>query len=105
MKPMKVLLSVWAIVLVAGLGIATAEKASVPHAVLPQEKVDVRLDQVKQLLLLMDTDKEGKISKQEFIRFMETQFDRLDKNRSGELNKTELKQSQSIANHPRYAGK
>jgi Ca2+-binding EF-hand superfamily protein len=31
----------------------------------------------------MDTDKNGKISKQEFTKFMEAEFERLDKDKSG----------------------
>jgi Ca2+-binding EF-hand superfamily protein len=50
-------------------------------------------DEVKQLLLLMDTDKNGKVSKQEFMKFMESEFDRLDKDKSGELDPKELTQS------------
>jgi hypothetical protein len=48
----------------------------------------------KQLLLLMDTDKNGKVSKQEWMRFMEAEFDRLDKNKDGELDLRELEKSQ-----------
>jgi hypothetical protein len=33
----------------------------------------------KSLLLLMDTDKDGRVSKQEWMSFMEAEFDRLDK--------------------------
>ena len=51
-------------------------------------------EDVKNLLLLMDTDKNGKISKQEFMGFMEAEFDRLDKDKSGELDPKELTQSQ-----------
>ena len=51
-------------------------------------------DEVKQLLTLMDTDKNGKISKAEFLKFMEAEFDRLDKDKSGELDPKELTQSQ-----------
>ena len=51
-------------------------------------------DEVKQLLSLMDTDKNGKISKAEFLKFMEAEFDRLDKDKSGELDPKELIQSQ-----------
>jgi EF hand len=51
-------------------------------------------DDVKALLLLMDTDKNGKISKQEFMRFMEAEFDRLDKDKSGELDPKELTEMQ-----------
>jgi hypothetical protein len=49
--------------------------------------------EVKQLLLLMDTNKNGKVSKQEFMQFMEAEFDRLDKDKSGELDPKELAQS------------
>ena len=44
----------------------------------------------KQLLLLMDTDKSGKVSKQEFMAYMEAEFDRLDVNKDGELDVKEL---------------
>jgi len=57
-------------------------------------------DEVKQLLLLMDADKNGKISKQEFMNFMSAEFDRLDKDKSGELDQKELKQSQIRASRP-----
>jgi hypothetical protein len=50
-------------------------------------------DEVKQLLTLIDTDKNGKISKAEFMKFMEAEFDRLDKDKSGELDPKELTQS------------
>jgi Ca2+-binding EF-hand superfamily protein len=45
------------------------------------------------LLLLMDTDKSGKISKQEWMKFMEAEFDRLDKDKKGQLDAKELEQS------------
>lgn len=41
----------------------------------------------------MDTDKNGKISKQEWMTFMEAEFDRLDKNKKGEIDQKELLQS------------
>jgi Ca2+-binding EF-hand superfamily protein len=46
----------------------------------------------KQLLLLMDKDKNGKVSKQEFMSFMDAEFDRLDMNKDGELDVNELTQ-------------
>lgn len=45
---------------------------------------------IKKLLLLMDTDKNGKVSKKEFMSFMEKEFERLDVNHDGELDLQEL---------------
>ncbi|HXN18272.1 MAG TPA: EF-hand domain-containing protein [Candidatus Binatus sp.] len=47
-------------------------------------------DEVKPLLLLMDQDKDGKVSKQEFMRFMEAEFERLDKKNERKLDVKEL---------------
>lgn len=46
--------------------------------------------ETKQLLLLMDKDKNGKVSKNEFMDFMAAEFDRLDVNKDGELDVKEL---------------
>ena len=35
-------------------------------------------------MLLIDTDKSDKISKQEWMKFMEAEFDRLDKDKKGQ---------------------
>jgi EF hand len=86
----------------AMVGTTVAQNASVP---LVQDKLAIGEPQVKQLLLLMDTDKNGKISKQEYMRFMEAEFDRLDKNKSGDLDVKELTRSQFVASHPVYVGK
>jgi EF hand len=48
---------------------------------------------VKQLLLLMDTNKNGRISKKEWMDFMSAEFDRLDTDKSGELDPKELTKS------------
>jgi hypothetical protein len=83
-------------VLVAGWairGTAVAQKAAAPK---PQDKLALGEPEVKQLLLLMDTDQSGKISRQEWIKFMEAEFDRLDK---------ELMQSKLRVSHPVSVGK
>jgi hypothetical protein len=54
---------------------------------------------VKQLLLLMDTNKNGKISKKEWMDFMSAEFDRLDTDKSGELDPKELMKSRLVVNH------
>jgi hypothetical protein len=54
---------------------------------------------VKQLLILMDTDKNGRISRKEFMDFMAAEFDRLDTDKSGELDVTELEKSQLTTSH------
>ena len=91
-----------AVLVVTGtkLGNAAAQKAAVPK---PQNKLAIGEDEVKQLLPLMDTDKRGMVSRQEFMKFMEAEFERLDKNKKGELNVKELTQSTLTAN--RLAGK
>jgi len=52
--------------------------------------------QAKKLLVLMDTDHSGKVSKQEFMQYMSAEFDRLDTNHDGALDITELEQSQMV---------
>jgi hypothetical protein len=44
---------------------------------------------VKRMLSLMD-EQNGKISKQDFMKFMQAEFDRLDKDNSGALDVKEL---------------
>lgn len=58
-----------------------------------EKKLAAATETAKQLLLAMDTDKNGKISKAEWMKFMEQEFDRLDTNHNGELDVKELTQS------------
>jgi Ca2+-binding EF-hand superfamily protein len=83
--------------LVMTTGAIVAQKASVPKS---QDKVALGEEDVKQLLLLMDIDKNGKISKQEFMTFMEAEFQKLDKNKDGELDVKELTRSEIQSRHP-----
>jgi hypothetical protein len=82
------------------LGNAAAQKASVPK---PQNKLAMGEDDVRHLLPLMDADKNGMVSKQEFMKYMEAQFERLDKKKIGQLNVKELTQSSLSASH--FVGK
>jgi hypothetical protein len=80
----------------------TQTNAAVPK---PQDKLALGEGEVKQLLLLIDAEKKGKISKQEWMKFMEAEFDRLDKSRNGELDVKELTQSRLRVSHLVSVGK
>jgi EF hand len=84
------------------LGTAIAQKAAGPK---PQDKLALGEEQAEQLLLLIDTDKSGKISKQEWMKFMEAEFDRLDKDKKGQLDVKELTQSKLRVRHFISVGK
>jgi hypothetical protein len=92
-----VLVAIWAM-----LGIAVAQKTAVPKA---QDKLALGENEVKQLLLLMDTDKKGKISKREWMKFMEAEFERLDKDKKGQVDIKELTPSKFRVSHPANLGK
>lgn len=94
----KVLLIALATVIFALTGTAVARKASVPKQPDKAAMANVR---VRELLLVMDTDKNGKISKQEWMKFMEAEFDRLDKDKTGQQSPQELAQSKvSVSQKP-----
>jgi len=91
------LVATWAM-----LGTAVAQRQAVPK---PQDKLALGEPEVKQLLLLIDSDKSGKISKEEWMKFMESEFDRLDKDKKGQLDAKELEQSKLRVSHPVNVGK
>lgn len=57
-----------------------AQKSSVPKT---QDKPALGEEDVKRLISLMDTDKDGTVSREEFMKFMEEEFKSLDKNKDG----------------------
>ena len=86
-------IGVWAMagVLLAGMaGMIAPTRVAADNT----QKVAAGVPATKQLLLLMDTDKNGKVSKQEFMSFMEAEFNKLDTNHDGELDVKELTQLQ-----------
>lgn len=91
-----------AIVLVALMGAkgavrtSWAQKASVPKH---QDTVALGHDKAIELLLVMDTDKNGKVSKQAWMKFMEAEFDRLDQDKKGELDPRKLQRSSLSVSH------
>ena len=60
----------------------------------PPDKIALGENEVKELVMLMDHDRNGKVSKAEYTAFMDAEFARLDKDGSGELDVNELKKSQ-----------
>jgi hypothetical protein len=81
---------------------AAQEKDTLPK---PPSKLVLGQAQVEDLLLLMDTDKNGKISKKEWMDFMSAEFDRLDTDHNGELDVREIAQSRLRATRHVNTGK
>jgi hypothetical protein len=109
-----VLAIIAAVFLVGAIAVSTAaaqsEKSTgmvspTPEAekVEKERKLAAATDAAKQLLLAMDTNKSGKISKEEWMKFMEAEFDRLDTDHRGQLDVKELTQSR-VRMRP-YVGK
>jgi Ca2+-binding EF-hand superfamily protein len=80
------------IAVMSATGAALAQKVPAPPPA-KQDKFALANEDIKELLLLMDTDKSGKVSKREWMNFMEAEFSRLDKDGNGELDLGELRQS------------
>jgi hypothetical protein len=83
-----VILAVTTLLAMVGTTIA-AQKAPTPKA---QDNVAGGELEVKKMLPLMDEDKDGKVSKQDFMKFMEAEFDRLDKTKERKLDVKKLTQ-------------
>ena len=71
-------------------GLAAVLVAGMAGAAEPPKKVAAGVYKTKELLLLMDQDRNGKVSRDEFMRFMAAEFDVLDVDHDGELDVAEL---------------
>jgi uncharacterized protein HemX len=78
--------------MIVGAGVK-AQDSNQKAATQNEKKLAAGEKEAKKMLLLMDTDKSGKVSKQEFMSFMEAEFERLDINKDGELDVKELTDS------------
>ena len=96
------MLAVLTVLIATGMLLATAaaQKSSVPRT---QDRLAMGEDDVRHLLLVIDSGGTGKITRQQYLKFMEAEFERLDKEKTGELDVRKLAQSNLSAN--RYAGK
>lgn len=89
-----------------GTAFALANVAQGQKQPLPAKQPDkqtLAAENAKEMLLLMDTDKNGKISKDEWMKFMSAEFDRLDKDHNGELDPKELGASSVSYRHYHFA--
>jgi EF hand len=74
-------------------GGGAAQESQPPVTPQKEKKLVQGEKEAKKMLLLMDKDQSGKVSKQEFMSFMEAEFERLDINHDGELDVKELTDS------------
>lgn len=81
-----------ALLLTAGMAVISTAQNQPPPPEPTAKKLTAGEVEARKLLLLMDADKNGKVSKEEFMRFMEAEFDRLDTDKSGYLDVKELTQ-------------
>jgi hypothetical protein len=92
LKRNKFVFAAAAVVLVAGSAMASINPPS--QSVLARGELEA-----KRLILLMDRDNSGMVSRDEYMTFMSAEFDRLDKNHNGELDVKELTQTHATG-HP-----
>jgi hypothetical protein len=85
--------------IVTTLGVGFAQRGDLKH---PDKNV-MAMENVKQLLLVMDTGKSGKISKQQFMAFMEAEFDKIDVEKKGELDQAAIRESTEYVRQARSA--
>jgi len=83
-------------------GAQAQNTSAVPDTKGREKNLAIGEAEAKQLLLLMDQDQSGKVSKKEFMSFMEAEFQRLDVNKDGELDVKELTQSRLVPRGGRH---
>ena len=74
--------------LVIALGAGVSQKAVSKRP----DRMTIAIENVKQLLLVMEP-KNGKVSKEQWMKFMEAEFDRLDTEKKGAVDQMEIRQS------------
>ena len=77
-------------------GAQAQSSGATPDSKQKEKKLVAGEVEAKRLLLLMDRDQNGRVSKQEFMNFMEEEFQLLDINKDGELDVKELTQTRLV---------
>jgi len=67
--------------------------SSAPAFAFSERSLTAAEREARHLLRFMDKDQNGQVSRAEFMQFMEAEFDRLDRDRSGQLSAEELSRS------------
>jgi uncharacterized membrane protein YdfJ with MMPL/SSD domain len=103
---------VWIVLVIAAMFVvgalvrsAMAQEHDMPPASENRSVAIARERAAKQLLLLMDRNKDGKVSKEEWMSFMGAEFDRLDTNHDGFVDAKDMEKSQVQPSHFAKAGK
>ena len=80
------------IALVSALAIG-AMRTSESFAAMHRRHAGTNQGRVAAIIQQMDQDHNGRISKEEFMQYMSSEFDRIDRDRSGELTSEEISRS------------
>ena len=94
-------LAIAALIVASSIGALFASAADSPAPANSSQKLSAGLAPTVRLLQLMDTDQNGKVSKEEFMRFMEAEFEFADQNEDQELDPKELQHLVQNLSHPR----
>ena len=82
------------LIVLVGMSLVAGSMSTAAFAVSKRTAAAANAD-VRQLVRMMDTDRNGTVSKDEFLQFMSETFDRLDINRSGQLEPNEVRRMTS----------
>ena len=77
------------IVALVGISLVAGTVSTAAFAVSKRADAAAQSD-IRNLLVLMDKDKNGTVSKEEFLQYMSEAFDRIDVNKSSQLERNEL---------------
>ncbi len=77
------------VVVLASLGIALTARAAEFAQDFPKSYSDFVKMKPMEIMKMMDKDKRGYVTKEEFMKFHEQMFDKMDKNKDGVLSREE----------------
>jgi Ca2+-binding EF-hand superfamily protein len=82
---------------------AVAQKDGTPNVDTPKIQAALVDEHVMEILIVMNHDRNGTVSQEEFIAFMRAEFNKLERDQSGQVNAKELAASKpSVVPSARY---